>query len=1358
MFRRSALLVFPFLLFSVIALAAPLAPDSVPAPLKPWTDWVLRGHENRTCPLVHGNPEERRCVWPTGLELVLDDRVGRFALTARVYADGWLALPGDAEHWPQQVEVDGKPAVVATVENRPGIRLAPGEHIVRGRFVWDRLPENLAVPTDAGIIALTVKGQSVPFPAFNEQGQLWIYREASGDAGSSERAETVDVQVYRRIIDSTPLRVVTHIDLDVSGKQREILLDGALPTDSIPLQVSSPLPARLEPDNKLRLQLRPGHWSVELTSRFPGPVESLPRPPSNAPWPAEEIWVFDARPQLRVVEVEGVPAVDPRQTNLPNDWKSLPAYRMESDATMNLRVIRRGDPEPEPDSLTLHRRIWLDFDGGGYTVNDMIGGRMTRDWRLNVRPGVDLGRVAIDGQPQTITREDETGAVGVEVRRGAVNLSADSRIGDVRTLSATGWDKDFQSVSAELNLPPGWRLLAATGVDYAPDTWIARWTLLDLFVVLITTMAAARLWSWPSAALTLVALALLWHEPDAPRYVWLNILAAAALLTVLPKGRIALLVRIYRNLALLALVLIAIPFMVDQARFALYPQLEQPWFEMPSAAPAPVMFRKQAETAVEAPKATDSYAPESKLYGSEPRRAAPAVPDRRDRAFRETDPNAVTQTGPGLPEWSWKSIQLGWSGPVLRGQEIGLVLLSPAVNFVLNISRIVLVIALALLFSGRRPRLPPSLPRAAMPLLLIPLISFVPDANAEFPDQALLDELKSRLLAPSDCLPQCVEVPLLTIDATRSGLQQTLEIHAQETIALPLPVNAAQWIPSRVEVDKTPAEALFRDRQGGLWLALKPGRHIVMLSGPLPGRDQLQIPLPLKPRRVEATGEGWRIDGIRENGVPEVQLQLVRVPNGDRQGSELPTLESRPLPPFLEVERTLKIGLDWRAVTVVRRASPPDRPVAVAIPLIEGESVVTPGLQVDDGKVMVNLLPGQRQVSWESVLAKKTAIVLEAPHTTDWTEVWRADVSPIWHMESEGLVVVHHQDAEGNWLPEWRPWPGESVTLHLTRPQSVPGNTLTIDRSHFELNSGTHASDATLTLSLRSSQGGQHTVTLPEQAELQSVAIDGTTQPIRQHGRLVTLPLRPGELTATLVWREANGIRSRLVSPEIDLGAPSVNSSITFSVGQDRWVLLTGGPRFGPAVLFWGVLIVIALVSIALGRLPLAPIKTWQWFLLLIGLSQIPVIGGIVVVGWLLALGWRANAGAGLRDTWFNLLQLGLALLTLAALSLLLDAVRQGLLGLPDMQIAGNGSGPYRLNWYQDRSDPMLPRPWMISAPLWVYRVLMLAWALWLAYTLLNWLRWGWNCYASGGLWRPRKKKEQPEAADAAKTEEPSEQ
>jgi hypothetical protein len=48
----------------------------------------------------------------------------------------------------------------------------------------------------------------------------------------------------------------------------------------------------------------------------------------------------------------------------------------------------------------------------------------------------------------------------------------------------------------------------------------------------------------------------------------------------------------------------------------------------------------------------------------------------------------------------------------------------------------------------------------------------------------------------------------------------------------------------------------------------------------------------------------------------------------------------------------------------------------------------------------------------------------------------------------------------------------------------------------------------------------------------------------------------------------------------------------------------------------------------------------------------------------------------------------------------------------------------------------------------------MLGWALWLAYSLLDWLRWGWGCFAANGLWRPRRKKAAPTAQDVPKESE----
>jgi hypothetical protein len=126
----------------------------------------------------------------------------------------------------------------------------------------------------------------------------------------------------------------------------------------------------------------------------------------------------------------------------------------------------------------------------------------------------------------------------------------------------------------------------------------------------------------------------------------------------------------------------------------------------------------------------------------------------------------------------------------------------------------------------------------------------------------------------------------------------------------------------------------------------------------------------------------------------------------------------------------------------------------------------------------------------------------------------------------------------------------------------------------------------------------------------------------------------------------------------------------------------------------------------------------------------------LLVIAWLFALGARERVGERLSRRWFNAMQVVLALLTLVALSTLFQAIEQGLLGQPNMQIAGNGSHGNELKWFADRVADEHPRAWVLSVSLWFYRGLMLAWALWLAFALLAWLRWGWRAYSADGLWR----------------------
>jgi hypothetical protein len=70
------------------------------------------------------------------------------------------------------------------------------------------------------------------------------------------------------------------------------------------------------------------------------------------------------------------------------------------------------------------------------------------------------------------------------------------------------------------------------------------------------------------------------------------------------------------------------------------------------------------------------------------------------------------------------------------------------------------------------------------------------------------------------------------------------------------------------------------------------------------------------------------------------------------------------------------------------------------------------------------------------------------------------------------------------------------------------------------------------------------------------------------------------------------------------------------------------------------------------------------------------------------------------------------------------------------MQIAGNQSNHLVLNWTQDQIKERMPQPWMMTLPVWVFHLLMLVWSLWLAWSLLGWLKWAWQCLGRDGGWK----------------------
>ena len=226
----------------------------------------------------------------------------------------------------------------------------------------------------------------------------------------------------------------------------------------------------------------------------------------------------------------------------------------------------------------------------------------------------------------------------------------------------------------------------------------------------------------------------------------------------------------------------------------------------------------------------------------------------------------------------------------------------------------------------------------------------------------------------------------------------------------------------------------------------------------------MQIVLTLKPQHVEAKLEGWSLDGLHEDGVADANLQLSR--KSSQEKGKGAALQTGTLPPFVRVERELSLGLTWSVETRVERLTPTGSAVVLEVPLLPGESITSSDVRVQNGKALVNMAASEVTVAWSSVLETKSPLQLLAPQGVPWVELWRLEVSPVFHAQTSGIPTVHQQEASGVQLPEWRPWPGEQVTIDVVRPEGIAGQTLTIDQSSLDVTPGvrtTEVCSATIT-------------------------------------------------------------------------------------------------------------------------------------------------------------------------------------------------------------------------------------------------------------------------------------------------------
>lgn len=1245
---------------------ADLERNTLPTELQDWLPYLSQKHPEWACVATDN------CQWPGLFNLSATAEGGHFSFGLRMDRAGEIALPGGRGAWPQQLQLRSyageaaRPALVLLDRDGvPTLSLPAGVYLIEGTYLWNAMPQGIPMPAPIGVVTLSVNGEQISEPRID----AGILRLGTGDAPGESRLE---LDVVRKIRDGVPAVIETQLLLRASGSAREISLGHVLLEQSHPVQLTSELPARLSPEGDLILQVRPGTWTLTLDATYEGALSQLSAPTLQAPWPEVEYWAVQSDDSVRALTLSGPVGVDPARTPMPSAWRGMPTFRLNPGDILKFEELRRGQPEAPANELTLGREFWLDQSGEGFTVRDVFSGTMNRDWRLDLLAPGSLGHASLNDEDLVIT-EGKTGNTGIEVRSNNCGLVAESRLDEDGSFSAVGWDTSVKSLGVSLHLPMGWSLVAALGADSAPGALWAQWSVGDGLAVALIALGLGRWLGVGWGLAVLLALLSGWQQVNMPTWSWLP----ALLSLYIPPNRWS---HWLRGLGLLPLSLALCYFVLNDVRTGIFPQLSQTSsIDLVSTITEQEMSFGSDITNSDVPRGWQAQTIETKKESYKNPRSLSL----------QNDPGAVAQTGPGLPRWQGQIYNLYWTGTVGADQKLRLILLSPGMNMFFSLLRGIILSALFYRLWKQIPR-----PITDTALLFCGIFLLSPTEAQAAPPAEVLSQLEEQLGSPA-CTENCVSVPSARLMINENTLIVSAEVHTAVASSWPLPGPTEAWVPAHVNVDGLPALALARQADGFLHLRLDPGVHQVLVTGPLPADAAIALQFALAPKFLEVQAQDWSVEGVRADGSLEGALQLQRRAGGGSVAS---------LSPWVEVHRYLDLGVPWKVRTEVKRVGPSDQPLSLKIPLLQGEAVTDDGFMVNEGMVSVALGRDMESISWISTLEMSEQLALTAPTEQPWTEVWEVSCSPVYACSYAGPPpLVHVQD--DTWTPLWRPWPGESLTLSVSRPEAAPGQVLTIDQADLRWTFGPRSLSGTLNLNVRASQGGKLPIHLPEGAVLTKVTLANKVTPMRAKDQQLDLPLRPGAQQIVLEFSVPQSFSFWSQLPEFQLSSPVVNASTRLQGLSGRIPLWFSTANQGPVVGFWGRILLIVGLSLFAHRAIGGP-KRWEWVIFGLLFNQLSFFFFIIPITTLFLIYLLQRT----HPLWTRrFLLAATALGALISLGLLYSSLYDGLLGEPDIAIMGSESTRYAQHWFLDRSEGALPAPTLISVPLWIWRLGQLA-------------------------------------------------
>lgn len=754
-------------------------------------------------------------------------------------------------------------------------------------------------------------------------------------------------------------------------------------------------------------------------------------------------------------------------------------------------------------------------------------------------------------------------------------------------------------------------------------------------------------------------------------------------------------------------------------------------FALNSGGTLPLQIAKEAmyssDMALPTPSAARSY--KSRVANQAMELEGASAPLKR----KEKRLNKSMASGPAVPNWKWHSHHFTVAGPVSADSALSLWILKPTVMRFIAGLRVILILAVVLLIlkkiwsdpSGLLPEIQEKL-RSSLSTALILLLSYslfvaTPRAQAEIPDATLLKELEQRLEKQRCLERECSSIEKISIKISDESFVLRLETLSEglSIVSIPGPIDV--FNPERAISQGKSYTALRRNKEGFLELKTNGGREVYEILGSIPRTNAFSLKIPQAALAVEVEAPGWQVEGVSRTGVAASTLRFTQKQSGEHQ-QESKSQEQVVLPTWVEVDRSIRVGQSVAVITRVKRLGDTQNAASVKIPLLGSEQVTSGQVKVVDDAVQLYFEAGKDSLAYSSTLnaaSRKWELGAKAGHRI--SEKWNVSCLSSWQCRVSGLTptsIVNNNMMQWS----WKPFPGEQVSIAALELSTLAGESITVDSLKHNIKWGSSLLQGTVEIQTRVTEQRNLDLRLGEEFAVKDVQVNGQSGLGLSKENTAQVLLTPGSHFVRLNYEAPFSPSTLQNAPELSLNVPAHNISIMLQPTSERWVLWTGGPAWGPCVVYWAKMIIIVGLCLILRRGKLLSVSVLSAILLGIGLATLPIITLWLPLLWLALLSLIPRNEGFFRGLPRLFRSSAFLVLTLLALLFLYEIVRTGLVLSPPMLIVGNLSSAYELKWYLDHSSGAIEQPWVFSLPISFWRGFSLLWSMWLVVMLFTWI------------------------------------